>query len=154
MLRNPPHILKELLEGNDHQATEFRENIWKYNRAFAFTSLQVSEDHSVNENRRGPPVFRIHGELHHHSEPLSPAVEHPPTYAQLYFYDLHAALEHRRLQNLGLNLDTLRLLQAMLQDHHQYVPIYCHAYEILKHYNPDDDVSICLRVAPGYHHHR
>ena len=31
VLRNPPHILKELLEGNDHQATEFRENIWKYN---------------------------------------------------------------------------------------------------------------------------
>ena len=98
------------------------------------------------------PFFRIHGELHHRSGPLSPAVEHPPTYVQLYFYDSHAALEHRRLQNLGLNLDTLRLLQAMLQDHHQYVPIYCHAYEILQHYDPDDDVSICLCVTPGYNH--
>jgi hypothetical protein len=40
----------------------------------------------------------------------------------------------------------------MLLNHHQYVPIYCHAYEILKCYDPDDDVSIHLQVAPGHDH--
>ena len=154
LLREPPVFLKSLLDGGHRLAVEFRENLWKYNRAFAFTSLRVSEDHSINEHRRGPPVFRIHGELHHRSGPLLPAVDRPPTYAQLYFYDSHSALEHRRKLNSGLNHETLRSLQEMLLEHHQYVPIYQHAFEILNQYDPDDDISIRLRVAPGYHHHR
>ena len=36
-LRDPPGVLKALLEDNDRQAKDFRENIWKYNHAFAFT---------------------------------------------------------------------------------------------------------------------
>ena len=150
LLRDPPQTLKVLLECNDRQGKDFRENIWKYNRAFAFTSLQVTEDHSVNERRQGPPVFRIQGELHHRGGPLLPAADRPPTYAQLYFYDTQAALEHHCHQNSGLNPDTLRMLQDMLLNHHQYAPIYQHAYEILERYDPDDDVSICLRVTPGH----
>ena len=108
------------------------------------------EDHSVNERCRGPPVFQIQGELHHHGGPLIPAVDRPPTYTQLYFYDTQAALKHRCCQNSGLNPDTLHILQDMPLNHHQYAPIYCHAYEILEHYDPDDDVSIRLRVAPAH----
>ncbi|KAF8964922.1 hypothetical protein BDZ97DRAFT_1622190, partial [Flammula alnicola] len=59
-LQAPPEALKALFDGQDEQAKEFRENIWKYNRAFAFTSLKVKEDYSVNQGR-GPPVFRIQG---------------------------------------------------------------------------------------------
>ena len=51
ILRELPRTLKALLERNDRQGKDFRENIWKYNSAFAFTSLQVTEDHSVNERR-------------------------------------------------------------------------------------------------------
>ena len=42
----------------------------------------------------------------------------------------------------------------MLLNHHQYAPIYCHAYEILERYDPDDDVSICLQVTPGHDRRR
>ena len=42
----------------------------------------------------------------------------------------------------------------MLLNHHQYAPIYRHAYEILEHYDPDDDVSIRLQVAPAHDHRR
>ena len=49
VLRDPPQNLKNLLECDDRQGKDFRENIWKYNRAFAFTSLYVTEDHSVND---------------------------------------------------------------------------------------------------------
>ena len=42
----------------------------------------------------------------------------------------------------------------MLLNHHQYAPIYRHAYEILEHYDPDDDVSIHLQVAPAHDHRR
>jgi hypothetical protein len=150
MLRDPPESLKVLIEGDDRQGKDFRENIWKYNRAFAFTSLQVTEDHSVNDRHRGPPVFRIQGELHHRGGPLFPPADRPPTYAQLYFYDPQAALEHRCRQNSGLNPDTLRILQDILQTHHQYTPIYHHAFEILKQYDPTNDVSIRLRITPGH----
>ena len=153
-LRDPPQTLKSLLERNDRQACDFRENIWKYNRAFAFTSLRASEDHTVNESHRGPPVFRIQGELYHRSGALLPDVDGLPKYAQLYFYDSHAALEHRCRLNESLNPDTLRSLEEMLVNHHQYVPIYRHALEVLQQYDPNNDVSIRLRVAPGYHHHR
>ena len=153
-MRDPPEILKVLLESNDHQGKDFRENIWKYNRAFAFTSLQVTEDHTVNERRRGPPVFRIQGELHHRGGPLLPAKDHPPTYAQLYFYDPQAALEHRCSQNSGLNRNTMRVLQDMLLNHNRYAPVYQHAYEILEHYDPNDDIAICLRITPEHDQRR
>jgi hypothetical protein len=152
--RDPPQALKDLIESGDAQGKDFRDNIWKYNRTFAFTSLQVTEDHSVNEHRRGPPVFRIQGELHHRGGPLSPAPDRPPTYAQLYFYDPQAALEHRCQQNVGLNRDTLRILQDILLEHNKYTSIYRHAHEILKHYDPNDDISIRLRVTPGHDRRR
>jgi len=129
LLSTPPVSLMSLLEGTDAVARDFRENIWKYNRAFAFTSLQVTEDHSVNMQHRGPPVFRIQGELHHRSSPLCPSEDRPPTYAQLYFYDPQAALEYCSKQNSGLRIDTLRSLQHMLLTCHQYAHVYQHAYE-------------------------
>lgn len=154
ILKDPPHVLKDLLEHGDRQAKDFRENIWKYNRAFAFTSLQVNEDYSVNERHQGQPVFRIQGELYHRHGPLLPAENRPPTYAQLYFYDSQAALEHRRQQNSGLNTDTLRTLQDMVLSFHQYAHIYRHAHEILEGYDPMDDISIRLQVGPSHDHHR
>jgi hypothetical protein len=154
LLRDPPYVLKALLQDSDHQAKDFRENIWKYNRAFAFTSLQVIEDHSVNEHRRGPPVFRIHGELHHRGGPLSVPPDRPPSYAQLYFYDPQAALEHRCRLNSNLDPDTLHVLQDMLLSNNRYVTIYRHSFEILEHYDPDDDVSIRLRVTSTQDHRR
>ena len=41
------------------------------------------------------------------------------------------------------------MLQDVVLNHHQYASIYHHAYEILKHYDPNDDVSIHLQLAPG-----
>ena len=116
--------------------------------AFAFTSLKVKEDHSVNRGH-GPPVFRIQGELFHRGGPLEPAPHRDPMYAQLYIYDPQAALEHCHHQNVGLNMDTLCIRQRVILDNHQYAAIYKHAHEILQGYDPQDDVCIRLCVAPG-----
>ena len=67
----------------------------------SFTSLGVDEDHSVNHGR-GPPVFRIFGELHR-SGALMATRAHPASYAQLYVYELCAALDVRMQQNAGLD---------------------------------------------------
>ena len=122
-LQAPPEALKALFDGEDEQAKEFWANIWKYNRAFVFTSLKVKENHSVNRGH-GPPVFRIQGELFHHGGPLEPAPRCDPMYAQLYIYDPQAALEHCHHQNAGLNVDTLCILQRVILDNHQYAAIY------------------------------
>lgn len=147
-LEEPPPMLRDLFVNNTPQSREFRENIWKYNRAFAFTSLSVKEDHSVNRGR-GEPVFRIQGELCHRSGPLTPTPGHRPTYAQLYIFEPRAALEHRVSQNQDLRRDTMQVIQDVLLRHHQYAPVYQHAHNVLREYNPNDDVSIRLRVDPS-----
>ena len=130
--QDPPQVLKNLLERADGVGKDFRDYV-------CFTSLHVTEDHSINQCSHGPPVFRIQGELHHRSGPLSPANGHTPTYAQLYFYDSRAALEYQCRQNSGLNVHTLETLQHMLLQHHQHTSIYRHAHEILEGYDPNED---------------
>lgn len=80
-LQPPPDPLLALFTGTDPQSKNFRDHIWEYNRALAFTSLGATEDHSVNIGR-GPPIFRIQGELCHRSGSLLPPPGRPPTYAQ------------------------------------------------------------------------
>ncbi|KAF6749174.1 hypothetical protein DFP72DRAFT_1143182, partial [Ephemerocybe angulata] len=83
LLRDPPQPLKDLFTSDHDDAKEFRENVWKYNRAFAFTSMYAEEDQSVNRGR-GPPVFRILGELYHRGGSLEPERGQRATHAQLY----------------------------------------------------------------------
>lgn len=85
-LQPPPDQLMALFTGSDSQSRNFREYIWEYNRALAFTSLGVNQDHTIN-NGDSAPVFRIQGELCHLSGALLPSEGQQPTYAQLYVYD-------------------------------------------------------------------
>ena len=57
-LEAPPEPLHTLLTSNNHESKSFWEDIWKYNRALAFTSLGVNEDHSINcSARKSGPVW-------------------------------------------------------------------------------------------------
>ena len=80
---------------------------------------------------------------------------HPLSHAQLYIYEPQAALDVHMQQNVGLNCsEIMRALQAMLSEHHQYVPLYCHTFEILWNYDPANDVEVRLRLTPGLNHRR
>lgn len=149
LLPLPPPTLHHLLTANTDQAKDFRENIWKYNRAFAFTSMCAQEDHNVNRGR-GPPVFRILGELYHRGGGLDAARGQHPTYAQLYIYDPQAALDRRRSMNEDLNPETLRSLQAMIIEKNVYVDLFRHAYEIMDDQRAEgvQDPSLRLRSVP------
>ncbi|KAI0665311.1 hypothetical protein C8Q70DRAFT_1117474, partial [Cubamyces menziesii] len=140
----PPEPLRTLFVADSEQAKEFRANIRQYNAAFAFTSLGVSIDDTVNVGR-GPYIFRIHGELCHRSGSLLPAQGQPPRYSQLYIYDPRLALEERAQRNSNLRRDTLELLQELLSANHQYAATYRHAFEVLRD-APTDDVFV--RLAP------
>ncbi|KAJ7023950.1 hypothetical protein C8F04DRAFT_969583, partial [Mycena alexandri] len=97
-LEEPPAELRALLVNDDTKSKEFRKNIAQYNTALSFTSLGVTEDHSIN-NGGGPPIFRIHGELCHRTGALLPSEGHTPIYAQLYIYEPQAALDYRMQSN-------------------------------------------------------
>jgi hypothetical protein len=153
-LQPPPEPLLSLLAGSDAQSRNFREHIWEYNRALAFTSLGVNQDHHINDGH-GAPVFRIQGKLCHLSGSLLPAAGQDPIYAQLYIYDPRTSLQHRMQNNSEskLHADTMAMLQNVIRQYHQYTPVYLHAYEILCNYKTED-VCIRLRVAPGTDHRR
>lgn len=150
---DPPEPLCSLLTSLDPTSKKFREDILAYNRSLAFTSLGVKEDRSVNRGN-GPPVFRISGELHHRSGALEATTANPPRYSQLYILDGPGALDSRMAQNVNLNRLTMGSLQAMLHTHHQYVPMFKHAYEILKDSDPANDAQVRLRLTPQLDHRR
>jgi hypothetical protein len=136
-LVEPPVALKKLFTESNAQAKEFRKNIAQYNTALSFTSLGVTEDHSIN-NGGGPPIFRIRGELCHLAGALLPAEGHRPTYAQLYIYEPQAALDHRMENNTNLRRDTMEVLQQVITEYHQYAPLFLHSHEILARVEADD----------------
>ncbi|KAJ7623820.1 hypothetical protein B0H17DRAFT_857995, partial [Mycena rosella] len=152
-LEPPPEALRLLLTGDDAQSVEYRKNMWQYNIALSFTSLGVKEDQSVNRGR-GPPVFKIQGELCHRTGALLPSPNKEPTYAQLYIYEPQAALEHRMRNNNNLRRDTMQVLQTVIKDNHQYATVYLHAHEILRQHPDTEEAEVRLRVAPGTHRRR
>lgn len=150
-LRIPPLPLFNLFTGTSMTAREFQTNIVQYNAALAFTSMGVNIDHSVLG--RGPPVFRIHGELTHLTGSLLPEEGVPPTYAQLYIHDSQDAYRCRITRNDNLSLNTLNSLQQIMKVYNAYTPLYQHAYEILRHYDaPDYSIKLC--VLPEKDHRR
>ena len=105
-----PEPLRTLLISNQPVAAGFWTNIWKYNRALSFTSLGVTEDHSIDRGCE-PPVFPISGELHHYSAALTLPDGRLPRYAQLYIYKPGAALDAQMQQNVDLNREIMSALQ-------------------------------------------
>jgi hypothetical protein len=82
----PPQPLASLarFDGNS-TSRSFMHNIRQYNCLFAFTSMRVNIDNSVNDGC-GPPVFKINGQVHHRIGSLLPTDGTSPKYIQLYIY--------------------------------------------------------------------
>uniref|UniRef100_A0A6N2KXJ1 Helitron helicase-like domain-containing protein n=1 Tax=Salix viminalis TaxID=40686 RepID=A0A6N2KXJ1_SALVM len=68
-----------------------------YNSMFAFTSMGVNIDQSVNR-QPGPYVFKINGHCHHLMGSLLPSNENAPKFAQLYIYDVSNEVSNRMSQ--------------------------------------------------------
>lgn len=103
----------------------------------------------MNSDRRGPPLFRIQGELHHRSGSLLPSSGHVPTYSQLYVYEPREALANGVRNNPSLRQDTMATLQAVILTHNRHAQVYKHAFEILRCVPSETDAIIKFRVAPG-----
>ena len=77
-----------------HTQKKFMKNIRQYNCLFAFTSMGANIDRSVNDGR-GPPIFKISGQVHHRIGSLLPADGSAPKFLQLYIYDTSNEVQNR-----------------------------------------------------------
>ncbi|WVZ94466.1 hypothetical protein U9M48_040353, partial [Paspalum notatum var. saurae] len=90
-----PTPLQELVRfDGDSRTNKFMLLIRQYNSLFAFTSLGVDVDKSINIGN-GPYVFRINGVVHHRIGYLLPPDGKRPEFAQLYIYDTHNEVQNR-----------------------------------------------------------
>ena len=152
LMHEPPQPLKSLWDGETPDAIEFRTNVHRYNAALAFTSLGVEIDHQINtQGRHAPYVFCVHGELCHRVGQLLPTEGHQPMYAQLYIYDPESALRERMQRDVNSELSerTMRKLQNVLLEHHQYATLFRNAHELLLQYPTDSSITIHLLADPA-----
>lgn len=79
-------------------SNKFMKNIRPYNCLFSFTSMGANIDRAMNDGR-GPPVFKICGQVHHRIGSLLPPEGVEPKFIQLYVYDTSNEVRNR-LQSL------------------------------------------------------
>ena len=124
----------------------FRDNIWQYNSALAFTSLKCTPDlrlpAAIVQN------FKIHGELYHMQRHINTELydDDSPYYAQLYLYNLTFALEQRIIRNSQLNPDLLRQLTKTLYVCNPFINIYKTAAKQIQSFatNTMEDIRVLL----------
>ncbi|PWZ37412.1 hypothetical protein Zm00014a_023626 [Zea mays] len=146
----PPAPLCDLLRfDGDSRARRFLRQIRSYNSLFAFTSLGVVVDRSIN-NGTAPYVFKINGVVHHRIGSLLPSNGLRPQFAQLYIYDT----EHEVQNRLGMfenepdvhdrpDPEVARLLLNMLDEHNKLVAAFRFAKERL---DEEGDQKVTLRL--------
>ncbi|WVZ99087.1 hypothetical protein U9M48_044437, partial [Paspalum notatum var. saurae] len=76
------------------RSKKFMKHIREYNCLFAFTSMGTNIDRSINDGR-GPPIFKISGQVHHRIGSMLPADGGPPKFIQLYIYDTAHEIQNR-----------------------------------------------------------
>lgn len=99
------------------ESRDFMCLIRSYNSMFAFSSLGVKVDDSINIGR-DPYVFRINGFPCHRIGSLVPAPNKSPKFAQLYIYDTVNEVDHRMAvfdgEGAGADRGIVTELTAML----------------------------------------
>ena len=140
----PPHELLQLFNGQHILSKEFRKNIRMYNNAFAFTSVGVKLDETVNRGN-GPYCFKIQGQLHHSLGSLLPSLNTNARFAQVYIYDTNEALSIRMQNNSISNGNIMLILQSVLERNPLAVR-FKSAFETMQLYTNQPQPQIALRL--------
>ncbi|XP_057302694.1 uncharacterized protein LOC130636863 [Hydractinia symbiolongicarpus] len=124
-----PAEIRELLSNDSAQAKQFRKYIRVYNNAFSFASLLPNIRPPPG---RGPPCFRICGQLFHRYGALLPAQNELPNFSQLYIVEAAAAL-NMRIENpthAHCNRETMQIIQDVLNRDSPYAAAYSNMAEV------------------------
>ncbi|XP_057290125.1 uncharacterized protein LOC130612787 [Hydractinia symbiolongicarpus] len=124
-----PAEIRELLSNDSAQAKQFRKYIRVYNNAFSFASLSANIRPPPG---RGPPCFRICGQLFHRYGALLPAQNEVPNFSQLYIVEAAAAL-NMRIENpthAHCNRETMQIIQDVFNRDSPYAAAYRNMAEV------------------------
>ena len=94
LLREPPIVLKRLMEGDDKLSKHFQKNMRPYNMVFSFTSLGGKVERSVQKGV-GPSMFQLQGENYHLMGSLQPNEGKDAKFGQLYIVDTENEVNNR-----------------------------------------------------------
>ena len=117
----PPPYLESLLTSEGQDSVNFKKHIRAYNSMFSFTSMGGNVDKEIN-TRRGPYIFRLHGENYHHIGTLLPEGDNKPRFSQLYIYDTKNEVSNRinasrsNAEKPTVDLHIVEELQKMLDE--------------------------------------
>ena len=95
LLKQPPEVLKTLLNGDDKLSKHFQRNTRAYNMVFSFTSLGGKIDRSVRKGK-GPNMLVLQGENYHLIGSLQPPNGNDAKFGQLYIVDTENEAEALR----------------------------------------------------------
>ncbi|XP_057310674.1 uncharacterized protein LOC130648635 [Hydractinia symbiolongicarpus] len=125
-----PQELGELLTNTDTvQAKNFQSNIRKYNGAVAFASFGANLRPPPG---RGPPCFRICGQIWHRVGGLHPPEGQTPVFNQLYIYEEGGALNERmaRQENNGYRENVMQTVQDVMDRVSPFAAAYRYMAEV------------------------
>ena len=140
-----PELLQRLMTGDDSECREFRAHIREYNNALSFASRGFSGRPFVFNNTRGPPVFKVSGQMFHCMGNVLPSEGKSPKFSQMYVFDEDYELENRMNNVSGLNKNTLKNLQEMIHQYNAFAKVYINAAQKMKAENTVD-VQMVLKA--------
>ncbi|CAN6968699.1 unnamed protein product, partial [Brassica oleracea var. botrytis] len=154
LLKEPPTILKKLLEGDDPRSRHFQKHIRPYNMVFSFTSLGGKVQRTLKKGK-GPDMFQLQGENYHLIGNLTPPEGSEAKFGQLYIVDTENEVENRakclssgkqKIQvkkKDNLRKDIIDALMRMLNEVNPYVKKFRSARD---RFNTDPEDSFHMRI--------
>ncbi|KAL6633537.1 hypothetical protein ACP70R_026208 [Stipagrostis hirtigluma subsp. patula] len=154
--RRRPEFLENLVRfDGDARCKKFIRNIRQYNCLFAFTSMGANIDRTMNDGR-GPPVFKICGQVHHRIGSMLPREGNAPQYLQLYVYDTSnevrnriKALDPQDRDPGGLDPTIVQGLLDMLDEHNPFAKKLRMARERLQEHGDEEFVIRIIGAKEG-----
>ncbi|KAG2216227.1 hypothetical protein INT45_006933, partial [Circinella minor] len=125
-------------------ARNFRQKIHLYNCAFAFFSIAAKYHSQLANEREGVYTFRVNGMISHSiAWAIQPAENVAPGFAQFYIYDTESQIQLRNGLFDGLDTETLRSLQTMINRDNPLSQVYQRAADRIQE-SPDSDFAIVI----------
>nr|XP_047141044.1 uncharacterized protein LOC101235432 [Hydra vulgaris] len=125
-----PPLMVDLMTGN-HVDRVLNQNFFKhirnYKACLSFASFIATIDPPSN---RGPPCFRISGQIMHRIGNLRHQQGDPPAFCQLYVYDPNTALNFRMEQNDCCIRELMELLQTIINQENPYALAFKNMAEV------------------------
>ncbi|KAK9912022.1 hypothetical protein M0R45_035896 [Rubus argutus] len=114
----------QLFSDQTEEGKKFRQNIRAYNNVFAFTSMGVYVDETINVRAGGIYTFRAQGSIYHKIGGLLLVDDRRPRYLQAYIYDIDHELQNRLLESEVLERGLVQKIQQILNQHNPFVQTF------------------------------